>query len=41
MSGENVEIVRAFYERFARGDFDALAGFSDDRSPGADGSAGL
>ena len=30
MSGENVETVRAFYERFARGDFDALAGFSDD-----------
>ena len=30
MSEENVEVVRAFYERFARGDFDALAGFSDD-----------
>ena len=30
MSQQNVEIVRAFYERFASGDFNALAGFSDD-----------
>jgi ketosteroid isomerase-like protein len=30
MSEENVEIVRAFYEHFARGDFNALATFSDE-----------
>jgi ketosteroid isomerase-like protein len=30
VSQQNVEIVRAFYERFASGDFNALAGFSDD-----------
>src|SRR5688572_17817169 len=30
MSEQNVEVVRTFYERFARGDFDVLAAFSDD-----------
>jgi ketosteroid isomerase-like protein len=30
MSKENVEIVRAFYEQFARGDFSALAELGDD-----------
>ena len=29
MSEENVEVVCAFYERFARGDFDAFGAFSD------------
>jgi ketosteroid isomerase-like protein len=30
MSNENVEIVRAFYEQLARGDFSALRTFSDE-----------
>jgi ketosteroid isomerase-like protein len=30
MSQQNVEIIRAFYEQFARGDFSAFAAFPDE-----------